>query len=239
MEDLPALNLDGISDKYRRFEASLPFARTLVVSMIQKIEEAHKSCGETGYVTLAALAEALPTSAWAPLKDPSSQLANILLDDAFKNPEKNQAADQIDVEILTLVALLHCSGKPIDKTRAFYCILQEGGFEAHDMISAQDKDFAPVFEKLIRLSTADVFSLAEKTGNVPRIYEEDEVKLLVSEDLIEGLREDHFLEEVYGAQSRLQNDVWVEKVSKVANWVFDACELRKKVFDSASIPMRH
>lgn len=55
MTDLPAIDIGGIRDVYARFEASLPFNRTLVTVMLKKIEEAEKECGEQGYVTLAAL----------------------------------------------------------------------------------------------------------------------------------------------------------------------------------------
>ena len=55
MTDLPAIDIGGIRDVYAKFEASLPFNRTLVTVLIKKIEEAEKECGEQGYVTLAAL----------------------------------------------------------------------------------------------------------------------------------------------------------------------------------------
>ena len=55
MTDLPAIDIGGIRDVYARFEASLPFNRTLVTVMLKKIEEAEKECGEQGYVTLTAL----------------------------------------------------------------------------------------------------------------------------------------------------------------------------------------
>ena len=55
MTDLPAIDIGGIRDVYARFEASLPFNRTLVTVMLKKIEEAEKECGEQGFVTLAAL----------------------------------------------------------------------------------------------------------------------------------------------------------------------------------------
>ena len=83
MTDLKAVNLDGISDPYARFEASLPFARTLIGVMIQKIELAHRDCGETGFVTRQALRSHLTTNAWAALEDANSALSQTLDSIAF------------------------------------------------------------------------------------------------------------------------------------------------------------
>ena len=79
MKDLPAIDLSGIKDPYAKFEASLPFNRTLVTQMLGKIDEAEKACGEEGYVTLEALREQLPTDSWKPLTDPNSPLGKMLL----------------------------------------------------------------------------------------------------------------------------------------------------------------
>ena len=123
VKDLPAIDVSGIRDPYAKFEASLPFNRTLLPLLFKQIEEAEKACGEQEYVTLDALAAQMKTAAWKDLKNPQSTLSSFLLSDAFKNKEKGTEADQIDVEYLKMFSLLHCSGKPIDKTNAFYCIL--------------------------------------------------------------------------------------------------------------------
>ena len=61
------------------------------------------------------------------------------------------------MEWLKIWALIHCSGKPIDKANALFPILQDGGFEKHEEIAAADKDFNPVFEKIVAFATVDVF----------------------------------------------------------------------------------
>ena len=238
MKDLPAIDLEGISDPFAKFEASLPFNRTLVTLMLQKLDEAEKECGEEGFVTLAALRRQLSTSAWQPLTDPNSTLSKTLLSAAFKDAKKKQTAEQIDVNWLKVWALLHCSGKPIDKTRAFFCILQEGGFEKHDQISAGDKDFIPVFDKVCAFATADVFGFAHEAGMLATpLYSADEAKQLL--DVCEILREDHWLEQVYGANSRLQSDDWVQKVSTTANWIFNPSHMRHRLFELAQVAKRH
>jgi hypothetical protein len=68
----------------------------------------------------------------------------------------------------------------------------------------------------------------------------EEVSDLVKEDNVEAIREDQFLEEVYGAQSRLDNEAWVKVVaSKKANWIFNAKDFRVKLFAQAGVTKRH
>ena len=100
--------------------------------MLKNIDEAEKECGDSGYVTREALRKQLTTSAWSSLSDPNSKLSQILLSPQFKDSTKSQDAEQIDVVFLKIFSLMHCSGKIIDKANAFYCILQEGGFEKHE-----------------------------------------------------------------------------------------------------------
>lgn len=58
-------------------------------------------------------------------------------------------------------------------------------------------------------------------------------------DCEEILREDKFLEDVYGAKSKLDNDVWLEAITKDGKWVFNAAELRKRLFDEAKVEVQH
>ena len=93
---------------------------------------------------------------------------------------------------------------------------------------------------MCHFATIDIFALAELTGVVnPRIYSEDEEKALSGGDLLESLREDGFLETVFGTQSRLSSDQWVQKVMKEANYIFNASEMRKKIFNDANVTMKH
>ena len=62
------------------------------------------------------------------------------------------------------------------------------------------------------------------------IYTEEEVSTLNSADNIESIREEQFLEEVFGAASRLMSDAWCQKVATAAKWIFNADEMRKKLF---------
>ena len=53
------------------------------------------------------------------------------------------------------------------------------------------------------------------------------------------VREDQFLEDMYGASSRLASEDWLKKICKEAKWVFDSKELRKRLFEAAEIEQRH
>ena len=61
------------------------------------------------------------------------------------------------------------------------------------------------------------------TGSVSEhVYTKDEMSRIAHEDVFEEIREDVWLEDVFGVCSRLDNEVWVDKVSKSANWIFDS-----------------
>ena len=69
---------------------------------------------------------------------------------------------------------MHCVGTNMDKAKAMYLILQEGGFERHDQISAGDKDFEPAFKKLCTLASSELFAIAGDLG-VACPYSDDDI----------------------------------------------------------------
>jgi len=44
-----------------------------------------------------------------------------------------------------------------------------------------------------------------------------------------------FLDEVFGSNSKLFNEQFLEGVSKKTAWLFNSSELRKKVFEAAEV----
>lgn len=56
---------------------------------------------------------------------------------------------------------------------------------------------------------------------------------------LEILREDDFLEAVYGAKSRVSRDAWVESVTQSADWIVNSDKLREKIMSAASVSKRH
>ena len=110
--------------------------------------------------------------------------------------------------------------------------MQDGGLEAHKFISAQDKDLVPIFDKMCALACWELFEIAQQVGEVPElIYSDEEVKVL--KEQVEVVREDQYLEDVYGVLAKLDNEPWLEKNSKAANWVFNTVQLRKRMFEAA------
>ena len=78
----------------------------------------------------------------------------------------------------------------MDKAKALYCLLQDGGFERHTQISAGDKDFEPVFETICKLTTGNIFDLAKDAGAAGDIYTQTEIKELLKNDNLVVVRED-------------------------------------------------
>jgi hypothetical protein len=93
--DLPVPTTFGESDKYRLFEASLPFPRIEINTFCVWVKMAHADCGEEGHVTLESLRAHFKSPAWKDLEDENSALAKFLLSSAFKNDAKGLAPDQI------------------------------------------------------------------------------------------------------------------------------------------------
>ena len=225
-----------MKDRYEVWECKTPFKRVTFLAFKNALNEAESNCGGEGYVTLKALAAQLTTKAWAGLDDENSELAKLLLSDAFKDPSKGQSAEQIDKDFLMMFGLLHCvdnAKHPMEKAKGFYEVLQEGGFERHKQISAGDKDFKPAFLKMCNLVTAELFEFS----TVKKVYDEaqvDELKGIMEENIMEA-----WLEDVYDVKSSLVNDAWLQKVTNEAKWVFDAVALRGRIFKEAGVDVKH
>ena len=212
-KDLPEVTRN-VKDAYLKFELSLPFQRILLINFLKKVDNAQKACGDGSYVTIDALAGEFKTDAWKPLKQTDSMLVKLLTSPFFKDPKENHDANQISVDYLKLFACFHCSGKPRDKAIALYGILQDGGLEAHTFISAGDKDLIPIFDKMCAMAAWEFFDIAAQFGGVQKFYSDDEVESL--KEQIETIREDQYLEDVYGQVSKLDNEPWLAKNAKEA-----------------------
>jgi len=46
----------------------------------------------------------------------------------------------------------------------------------------------------------------------------------------DSIREEQYLKEVFGDQQKLENEVWMKKMTKEGKWVFDSVQLRKRIF---------
>ena len=244
LKDLDPPKSWGLKDEIQQFEQALPFNRIDINELIKRADAAaekqNEATGNAGSFTLATLAEQLDSPAWAALKDPNSTLAKLLLHDRF-HEEDDTPKDQVDIDIFKCFGLFHCQGKPEAKAICLYNILQDGGLEAHEQISAGDKDFKPNFIRLAALASKNIFKLANELGSdCPDYYTDEDCETMLNEDNVEVLVEDHFLEGVFGAKSRLENDQWLKQVqSKECKWIFTVDEFREKILEVAGIEKKH
>ena len=56
---------------------------------------------------------------------------------------------------------------------------------------------------------------------------------------VETVREDQFVEDIFGIQSRLQNVDWLERMKEKAHYIFDTSEIRARVLKAAEIEAKH
>ena len=166
---------------------------------------AKSDCGDSeDTVSLAALRAHFKTPAWKDLGDESSPLSRFLLSTAFK--KDGTPPDQICCSSLRIYAMMNCQGLVGDKAEALYEELQEGGSAAQQAISAGDKDLQPVFEKLCALASYEMFVCQDQ---VEAVYDEGELSAMAGE--VEVLREDHYLEDIFGASARASYGEWMQR----------------------------
>ena len=229
-KDLPEPSTMGVSDVYRVFELGTLFART----QFGHLEQAINKCkGEGTTVSIDALADEMGTGLWLSAKKdgPTRQL---LSQSMFQGEDSDISAGTVDAEKLLIFGLLNSvdAKVPIKKARAFFCILQDGGFETHAEIAAGDKDFIPAFKSFMHLTLHDLQEAAKATGGVDAVYDEDELNTI--DEAFEDFSE-LFLEDVFGPRSRMPSEEWCQAVAKGASWVFDPTKMREKIADCAEL----
>jgi hypothetical protein len=101
---------------------------------------------------------------------------------------------------------------------------------SHTDISAEDRDFAPAFEKICKFATVHLFEWTKEIAHFDCPFEDSLYKL---EEIAAGedVREDDFLDKLYGTKSSMQNSAWFEGIiKKECNWIFNSKDVRHKVF---------
>jgi len=177
-------------DQYQKWELSMPFARTSVKAFFEKLPAA-QSPDNSSALTVDGLKNTFTTPAWkTAFADPGSQLNTVLRHPVFK--KDGMKDNEVDKVYLSVYALLLTVGNPQDKTLAFYNLIQEGGLANNEFVSAKDKDFAPIFEKMCALVTHELFELMEATSDFKTPYEEEDLKEIEAAHMF--VREDVFLE---------------------------------------------
>lgn len=75
-------------------------------------------------------------------------------------------------------------------------------------------------------------------GNVDKLYNEDEMARF-NDKTFETFREEIFLEDVFGTNSKLDYDEWIKNMILKAPYMFSAKILRRHVVDKAELDYKY
>ena len=201
-----------------------------------KLKIAEQQSGNEGYVTIESLKSEFNTEAWEDLDDEESTLYRFLNSSMFRNKAKLQKDEQIDSEILSLFALLHCPGKAQDRAEQLYQVLHEG-HPSNGFTAASNKNMFRVFNKLCDLASHDLMKVCCQIEEHPQFYNDDELESM--REAVDTVREEQLLESLYGARARLDDKEWIYKVSNQIKEVLNAKNLRARVLVTAQIEAIH
>lgn len=86
--------------------------------------------------------------------------------------------------------------------------------------------------------TKDVFFEFTRIHGLERKYGKSDLDA-ISKEQIDILREDGYLDDVFGANSRLEYEAWIANTTTNAPYMFNAKELRNKVLAHVSLDFRY
>lgn len=158
---------------------------------------------------------------WHDLANDDSLLVKVLTSEYFEDEENK---GQISRDAMILYAILASNGDAATKARVLYDVLQDNNQE---FISANDKDFNGSFNKIIDLATKLIYahlSLVDADAH-PKV---DPSNFSQIDDKKEEMGET-FLDDVFGAASKLTRKEWEAKVAKTQKWMFNTKEARTKI----------
>lgn len=204
-------------------DLNMPLAACRMGAFVEAINEIHAECGGEGFVTFEAFSALFD---WPEFQDPES------LHSKFYKRELAQADDEnkLTMDNLLLWGIVHCKeadgfgsaftkvedGK--EKGKALFNCLQDGGADAHKIVSAGDKDWEPVTQKLFDLALVDV-----KTGE-PQTFLGDK-----KADVYEMMLEDDLKENVFGVNSNVSFESFYEAFGKESHWCQSDEEIQAKM----------
>ena len=53
------------------------------------------------------------------------------------------------------------------------------------------------------------------------------------------LREDQYLEDVFGIKASVEKEEWLDKMNTTSSWLYDPAQVRKRLFELAGVEVRH
>ena len=214
---LPEMKLEGL-DANARFEFTLPFYRIRLEAFVSKVKLA---AGESKEITLAKLTEALGgNAAWGDLQNNNSVLVKVLKSSYFKGAEEGT----LSTDSLILYAILHSAADLRTRAHVLYDVLQDNN---QPFISASDKDFEPVFDKIVDLATKFVYSHVQLVAPAENPVSADKFDAITT--FVNDSFREKFLDDVFGANSKLQREEWEKVVSTAGKWLLIPKEIRAAV----------
>lgn len=103
------------------------------------------------------------------------------------------------------------------------------------MISASDKDWKDILGLMFKIATIVIWKSNNKLAGLYDQEEEENLErgLMVAAG-IEDQEEFGLLEMIFGVQSSVLYEVFIENMTGPAKWGFDAAHIRKVVFTESS-----
>ena len=157
--DLPKPEIKG--NAFQQFELSFPFSQTYADTFAKRVRAAASALelekkGDGSTVTIEALRKVFKTPAWADINKEAeeSRITKLIQSKVFR--AKNGG---IDADKLILFGFLNCPGDVRHKSQVLYGVMQEGGVEKQQFLSAGDKDIQPTIQLLMSLCTIDLVKL--------------------------------------------------------------------------------
>lgn len=157
---------------------------------------------------------------WERHFEPETPLMNLLAKDYFR-PDSENFPDELSTERIILVGILLCRGNARMRADVFWRVVQEG---PTPFIGAQDKDFYPAFQDMVEIGVLILKDFARnqqmskylnhnlKLKNVYRMHE-------------------NFVDKIYGFESRLDREIWIEKVAKQVPWILKPETMRLYAYE--------
>lgn len=136
-------------------------------------------------------------------------------------PDPVDHPDEISTSRLMLVAILLCNGNARLRAEVLWNVIQEGDIT---FISAADKDFYPAFQDMLEIGILSLHQFAKdqeqnnwlakniKLANIYRMHE-------------------NFIDIVFGVQSKVDKEIWLETVSSEVPWILKPETMRVYAYE--------
>jgi len=201
--DLPQPSFNR-NDMIEVNESQLCHRRCTMKAYMTKLNEAHTASGWEGYVRLEDLKAAFNRGIWAEDLQKSSSVTMNYIENFCSRDEG------LDYVSLVVMGMLFCvdQKKPKEKAMAFFAILQDskpGDENNQASISAQDKDWKPIVDKILEIAAN---SPIDASDDLKELYQDDRDNLVSKFDDVSGWDEagdgeTTIIDTIFAVQSRV------------------------------------